>query len=255
MCNDYPPDVEFVLARHRGLLRTCDKMKPVRDSKNKYGERRRRKSVLSERERMSMQEFLVDRLAAGFKVAADKWGSDKATAHSYQVPYARHLQGILSDPEIRLLEIGVKDGASLKLWREFFEHPKCILGVDINSECEKFQDHTHNVFVETADQTSTARLQELGEEYGPFHVIIDDGGHMMHQHQVAFQALFPYLRSGGWYVVEDLQTCVKPNFQFEGYPRTSDVLADIAKRLMHGDRNVSISEIHVYDEIVFLRKH
>ena len=37
-------------------------------------------------------------------------------------------------------------------------------------------------------------------------MIIDDGGHTMNQQITSFRVLFPYVKSGGIYVIEDLCT-------------------------------------------------
>ena len=49
-------------------------------------------------------------------------GTEKATYHSTTILYASHLAPWREHP-VRLLEIGVKDGASLKMWDDFFTHP------------------------------------------------------------------------------------------------------------------------------------
>ncbi|MFE3638938.1 class I SAM-dependent methyltransferase [Streptomyces sp. NPDC059168] len=43
-------------------------------------------------------------------------------------------------------------------------------------------------------------------ERGPFDIVIDDGSHLNEHVLTSFEALFPHLRPGGLYVVEDTQT-------------------------------------------------
>lgn len=49
-------------------------------------------------------------------------------------------------------------------------------------------------------------------EIGPPDIIIDDGSHMNAHVITAFELLFPLLREGGIYAVEDLQTSYWPSF-------------------------------------------
>ncbi len=41
---------------------------------------------------------------------------------------------------------------------------------------------------------------------GPIDILIDDGGHEMHQQITSFNYLFPHMRVGGLYFLEDLET-------------------------------------------------
>ena len=50
-------------------------------------------------------------------------------------------------------------------------------------------------------------MEIIGE---PVDIIIDDGGHYMHQQQISFGFLFAYMRSGGLYFIEDLHTSYWP---------------------------------------------
>ena len=43
----------------------------------------------------------------------------------------------------------------------------------------------------------------FGQQYGVFDVVIDDGSHAMLETLNTFQSFFPYLDSGGIYVIED----------------------------------------------------
>lgn len=49
-------------------------------------------------------------------------------------------------------------------------------------------------------------LQRLASDMKPFDVIIDDGGHTMNQQKTSIAMLLPLVRSGGIYVIEDLET-------------------------------------------------
>jgi hypothetical protein len=70
---------------------------------------------------------------------------------------------------------------------------------------ESFRNVNLTVFV--GDQSSRADLQRvLREGRGGYDAIIEDGGHTMLQNQVSLSVLFPALKAGAWYTVEDLQT-------------------------------------------------
>jgi demethylmacrocin O-methyltransferase len=45
-----------------------------------------------------------------------------------------------------------------------------------------------------------------------FDIIIDDGGHTMNQQRISFMNLLSLVRSGGLYVIEDLETSYNPTY-------------------------------------------
>lgn len=111
----------------------------------------------------------------------------------------------LKDEPIRVLEIGVKDGDSLLMWRDFFENGK-IYGLEINEDPLKdfSASRTKIIF---GDQTDTGLLNEISDNYGPFNIILDDASHVCEHQKISFNYLFKSgLKYGGIYVVEDLGT-------------------------------------------------
>lgn len=134
--------------------------------------------------------------------------SDKGTvmgeAHSYTPVYERWFEPMRNEP-LRVLEIGVCDprmpGASLQGWYEYF--PKAtIFGYDI-VDAHRFDNDRITTFV--GDQSNRADLARLVEfSGGEFDIIIDDGSHKAVHQQVSLAFLFPHLRPGGQYIIEDL---------------------------------------------------
>jgi len=55
-------------------------------------------------------------------------------------------------------------------------------------------------------QDDEAVLNNVNSSQGYFDVIVDDGGHSMKQQITSLVHLFPKVRPGGVYVIEDLQT-------------------------------------------------
>ena len=49
-------------------------------------------------------------------------------------------------------------------------------------------------------------IQFIQQSGGDFDIILDDGGHKMDQQITSFRVLFPILKSGGVYIIEDLGT-------------------------------------------------
>ena len=102
---------------------------------------------------------------------------------------------------MRLLEIGVKDGASLKMWDDFFTHPDAqIYGADI----VKKGGIDENRIIQ-ADQGNYNDLLKL-QQKGPWNVVVDDGSHLPEHQLLTFRRLFPSITPGGLYIIEGTET-------------------------------------------------
>jgi 23S rRNA U2552 (ribose-2'-O)-methylase RlmE/FtsJ len=129
--------------------------------------------------------------------------------HHYFSIYERYFAQFRDRP-IALLEIGVARGGSLRLWRDYFGSTAQITGIDIDPDCARYHGEDVEVFI--GDQADAGFLQSVAERRGPFDVVIDDGGHTMRQQIVSFETLFPSIRDGGIYLVEDLHTNLWPSY-------------------------------------------
>lgn len=107
---------------------------------------------------------------------------------------------------LRILEIGVLGGASLRLWKRYFNHPgTLIVGIDILPECIKFDAPADGIRVRIGNQTDARFLNRVVEEFGPFDLIIDDGSHHSSHVIASFNHLYADgLKESGIYFVEDL---------------------------------------------------
>lgn len=129
--------------------------------------------------------------------------------------YGRHFEEILEplrDKPIRLLEIGVGGGKSIRVWLDYFTHPHAkIVGVDkdaVDQSRDRYE------FVQ-ANQTNPASLQPLMA--WAYDVIIDDGSHTPDGTITAFEMLWPFVKRGGYYVIEDLKTSYLDGYQARGW--------------------------------------
>ena len=67
-------------------------------------------------------------------------------------------------------------------------------------------------------------FDRLAREIGKsIDILIDDASHASHHQQIALGHLFPHVRSGGLYIIEDLHW-QDPALEDKGVPKTRDVL-------------------------------
>jgi hypothetical protein len=69
------------------------------------------------------------------------------------------------------------------------------------------------VIIVQGSQSDPERLLEVSAQYGPFDIILDDGSHFRDDIFASMDTLFPVMKDGGVYVIEDTQTSYWPNAQ------------------------------------------
>jgi cephalosporin hydroxylase len=144
---------------------------------------------------------------------AVKYGSDKQrkNGHGYTEFYEKYFQDI-KDSSLNILELGVREGYSLKMWNEYFTK-SIIWGIDNNTEnkCpDSFNEPRVKFFI--GDQTDEKFLSKLNDNSGGFDIIIDDASHISPYTIKSFQILYPLLNFGGLYIIEDLHVCTLPEY-------------------------------------------
>ena len=136
------------------------------------------------------------------QLAAAARDTDKGPSqHNYTELYERLFFEWKNAP-ITIFEIGIAKGGSLKMWQEYFPQAR-IFAVDIEPKTE-FDNVRVKTFV--GDQANRDQLKPAIDAAGQVDILIDDGGHSMEQQQVSLGFLFPYVRPGGYYVIEDVHT-------------------------------------------------
>lgn len=144
---------------------------------------------------------------------ARKYGTDKGgehipygdvnhCCHVYTPVYWELFKDRIGD-SLHLLEIGVSEGYSMRMWREFF--PNATLhGWDLS--IERFEgEPLSNTRLQRVDQSDVASL--IGAYHSAdnplFDIIIDDGSHVFEHQVTTFRTLIPRIAPNGIYVIED----------------------------------------------------
>ncbi|KAJ0313749.1 uncharacterized protein N0V96_002189 [Colletotrichum fioriniae] len=143
------------------------------------------------------------------KVSITRQGTTmEVGGHLYAPHYDFHF-GPFRHRGINVLEIGVggfedpkAGGESLRMWKEYF--PKAqIVSLDYYDKTALQEDR---IRIYRGSQDDPALLKRMHDECGGFDIIVDDGSHRCDHVIASFKILFPLLRSGGIYAVEDLET-------------------------------------------------
>lgn len=156
------------------------------------------------------------------KHGADKYGQTKpllpgapkevrsqlAVGHQYAPHYDLHFSPFRHRP-VTVLEIGVggyadlnSGGESLRMWKEYFPNAQ-IVSLDYYDKSALEEDR---IRIYQGSQDDPVLLKRMHDECGGFDIIIDDGSHCCEHVIASFNVLFPLMKQGGIYAIEDLQT-------------------------------------------------
>ena len=177
--------------------------------------------------------------------------------------YDRHFNKF-RNREIVLLEIGVFQGGSLQMWKDYFGDKARIYGIDINPRCKEFEEE--NVQILIGSQSDRTFLRQVRSTIPPVDILIDDGGHTMKQQIVTFEELFGHVKNDGVYLCEDTHTSYWVNYG-GGYKRrgtfmeyTKNFIDEInayhstQKRHRVTDFTKTVNSIHFHDSMVIIEK-
>jgi hypothetical protein len=199
-------------------------------------------------------QHAVERAAARSPTALSiLYDTDKGPQRHCYTDIYRELLGPLRPRPITVLEIGIDKGASLRLWRRFL--PKAtVVGIDLEPPAT----HIPGVQMHAGDQSDEIFLADIIDRYRGLDPVIDDGSHIASHIRASFNKLFPALRAGGWYVIEDLWTAYHGG-AYEGGPSgTPGTAIELIKGLVDRTQGESgandVAELHLFDSIVFIRK-
>lgn len=137
--------------------------------------------------------------------------SDTNLAHNYTNFYEK-IMSEYRDKNFNLLEIGLWcpyfPGASVRAWKRYFTNFN-YFGVDI-VDCTHMSDG-NRIKIDILDQKNESQIETYIKDKPDFEFIIDDGCHEEDGITISLGSLFPKLKSGGYYIIEDLHVVDKTN--------------------------------------------
>jgi hypothetical protein len=103
--------------------------------------------------------------------------------------------------KITFVEIGVKWGGSLLMWKKFFGNDARIIGIDLYPETKKLEKHGLEIFI--GDQSSDVFWKNFFSEVGNIDVLLDDGGHTNENQILTVNNVINNVNDNGLIVIED----------------------------------------------------
>ena len=136
---------------------------------------------------------------------AIKYGTDKWGKHHYTPVYHEMFKDRRDEINF-VLEIGPAEGAGVKMFSEYFPEAH-IFGLEIDKDRVKNLENEERISIIQGDQSNIKdliRMDIARVMFSSLDIVIDDGSHNPIDQIFTFQALFPYLKKGATYIIEDV---------------------------------------------------
>lgn len=128
---------------------------------------------------------------------------------SYFHVYERLLSPYVGKP-ITFVEVGVYNGGSLFMWREFFGEQARIIGIDFNPNAKRWEKDGFEIW--TGNQADPEFWKTFLTSVGDIDICLDDGGHSNLQQIQTVVSVAPRIKNGGLMIVEDTHTSYMTQF-------------------------------------------
>lgn len=145
------------------------------------------------------------------------------------------------DREFTFVEVGVLNGGSLFMWREYFGPRARIIGIDLNPAARRWEQEGFEIFI--GSQSDPRFWEAFYSSVGEIDVLVDDGGHTNRQQIVCFHEAVSHVRNGGVILVEDVHASYLSEFGNPSRHSFIRFVAHIVDRL-----NSRSSQLRVADD-------
>jgi len=208
---------------------------------------------------------------SNLKFLSLKYKTDKGSEHNYIEVYEKYMKNS-RNKRISLFEIGVggynspnEGGNSLRMWKSYFKKGT-VYAMDLY---DKSQLQTDRIKIFKGSQTDQNFLEKIFRKIGKVDFIIDDGSHQNNHIIKTFEYIFKYLKKGGYYFIEDIQTSYWPRYKGNSFDlNVSKNAINYFKTIVdkinymeldnpfikHDYFSKNITEIHFYHNLIVIKK-
>ena len=175
-------------------------------------------------------------------------GTDKGDVKTYVSGFYEAEFGRRQSEHNRLLEIGVRTGASVALWANYFQNVE-IIGLDVEAvgtaagPLKEYLDYPSVKFY-CNDAYNPEFAQSLA---GSFSIMIDDGPHSLVSQMRFLELYLPKLVEGGVLIIEDIQRDYRDSYHLmKALPKGNEFVFELYDfRAQSG----------AYDDFLFVVRH
>jgi len=171
--------------------------------------------------------------------------SDKNDLHKYVVlyDYIINTQYLKKQSPLSILEVGIRQGDSIKIWEESPLFDK-VVGLDITPAAAggvQFEFSNKVTLEQGMDGYDPEVAEYISKKHSKFDIILDDGDHMWESQVKFFELYYPLLNPGGIIMCEDIAQIYLPQLQKFCQQYKDFYVFDLrAKSNVHGNEIIAV---------------
>lgn len=144
------------------------------------------------------------------RLAKSGYETDKGSVHSYVSVYEKLFEQY-RESNNPILEIGLFNGHSLRMWEQYFFHGNECYGIDSDEQPHAGMadlrpmiiENIHNIYI--LDAENKEEVEKTFHRFCEFDIILEDAAHSPMQQISIYNNFKKYLLKGGVYIIEDIQ--------------------------------------------------
>tara|TARA_Y100000590_G_scaffold438510_2_gene561417 strand:- start:154 stop:1008 length:855 start_codon:yes stop_codon:yes gene_type:complete len=161
---------------------------------------------------------------------------------------------------IVFVEVGVLNGGSLFMWKEYFGEKARIIGIDNNPDAKKWEKYNFEIFI--GDQTDVEFWKKFHDKIDSIDILLDDGGHLDYQQSTTLFENIKFINNNGLIVIEDTHSSYMEEFgnphKYSFMNMVFNLINKINYRSTHLNNKYNylklpVSDIHIFESIVSFR--
>ena len=132
------------------------------------------------------------------------------TAPKYSIKWSNYFEiyerlfGKFINKKITFVEIGIGDGGSLFMWKNFFGKKARIIGIELNPDAKKLEKFGFEIFI--GNQSDPLFWKKFYNKVGKIDILLDDGGHKNIQQITSLMESYKFINPNGLIAIEDTHT-------------------------------------------------
>jgi len=106
--------------------------------------------------------------------------------------------------KITFVEVGVLQGGSLFMWREYLGKDARIIGIDLHPNAKELEKHGFEIYI--GSQSDKNFWKNFYSKVGKIDILLDDGGHVNDQQIITLSESLHNMNDDGIILTEDVHT-------------------------------------------------